>query len=154
MAADVCFRKALPADLPAILALEQVCPEAPHWPPYIWLEILNDQQGTVPLRAAFVAESYGGLLGFVVAAVAAQLSELESIAVDAHARRQGIGKALCLHAFHWSRSAGAAEIELEVRASSGAALSLYHSLGFTQQGMRRAYYRDPADDAVLMSARL
>jgi ribosomal-protein-alanine N-acetyltransferase len=55
----------------------------------------------------------------------------------------------------WSREREAAQvIELEVRASSMSALALYSSLGFTEQGRRRGYYRDPIEDAVLMSAPL
>jgi ribosomal-protein-alanine N-acetyltransferase len=45
-------------------------------------------------------------------------------------------------------------IELEVRASSVGALALYGSLGFTEQERRLRYYRNPIEDAMLMSAPL
>jgi ribosomal protein S18 acetylase RimI-like enzyme len=48
------------------------------------------------------------------------------------------------------RAAGVLEIVLEVRASNRQALAFYRSAGFGQTGLRRAYYADPIEDAVLM----
>jgi ribosomal-protein-alanine N-acetyltransferase len=48
------------------------------------------------------------------------------------------------------RAAGILEIILEVRASNRPALAFYRSAGFGQAGLRRAYYVDPIEDAVLM----
>jgi ribosomal-protein-alanine N-acetyltransferase len=48
------------------------------------------------------------------------------------------------------RTAGVDALLLEVRASNGAALSLYASLGFVEAGRRRRYYLDPEEDASLM----
>jgi ribosomal-protein-alanine N-acetyltransferase len=45
-------------------------------------------------------------------------------------------------------------MELEVRATRDVPRRLYASLGFLEQGIRRGYYRDPEDDAVLMSVAL
>jgi ribosomal-protein-alanine N-acetyltransferase len=147
-------RPALAADAAGILALEQACAEAPHWSPAVWQRILSREEAQQPARAAFIAEGGNGILGFAVVSCAAAVAELESIAVRPSARCQGIGKALCHAAFDWSRTAGAAVIELEVRASSLAAHALYASLGFAEQGRRRNYYRNPADDAILMSVPL
>jgi ribosomal-protein-alanine N-acetyltransferase len=49
---------------------------------------------------------------------------------------------------------GARGMELEVRAASVGALELYRSLGFAERGRRRRYYREPIEDAVLMTAEL
>jgi len=106
------------------------------------------------MRASFVAEGDGEILGFAVASRAGELAELESVVVSESARRKGIGKALCQQVMDWSRNAGASELELEVRASSGGALELYRSLGFVEQTRRREYYRNPTEDAVLMAAKL
>ena len=43
---------------------------------------------------------------------------------------------------------------LEARASNLAALELYRQLGFAEAGRRRGYYREPAEDAVLMHLKL
>jgi ribosomal-protein-alanine N-acetyltransferase len=65
-----------------------------------------------------------------------------------------VGKALCIAAMAWARGRALKLIELEVRASSVGAVALYRSLGFMERGTRRRYYRDPIEDAVMMSALL
>jgi ribosomal-protein-alanine N-acetyltransferase len=153
MSADWLIRRASPADLEAILAIAQACAEAPHWSHSVWLAALGGEQGRGSMRASFVAEADGAIVGFAVASRAGELAELESVAVSQSARRKGIGKALCQQVMDWSRD-GASELELEVRASSDGAQALYRSLGFVEQARRREYYRNPTDDAVLMVARL
>ncbi len=148
------IRQARPTDLEAILALERTCAEAPHWSRALWMAALGEQQAEGPVRAGFVAEDAAEMLGFAVASRGGALAELESVVVSELARRRGIGRALCRQVMDWSRNVGASELELEVRASSGGALALYRLLGFTEQGSRREYYRNPTEDAVLMSIRL
>ncbi|MGP8260064.1 MAG: GNAT family N-acetyltransferase [Acidobacteriaceae bacterium] len=82
--------------------------------------------------------------------VSNRVAELESVVVSANARRAGIGCALCRAVLDWSRSEGASEVVLEVRANSTAAVALYASLGFTQVARRPRYYRGPDDDALLL----
>jgi ribosomal-protein-alanine N-acetyltransferase len=147
-------RRASPADLEAILAIEQACDEAPHWSRASWLAALSEDERTEPARASFVAESNNGIIGFSVFSCMGKLAELESIAVSIPARCQGVGRALCRRGMDWSRNRGTGTIELEVRASSSGALVLYRSLGFIEQGRRRGYYREPTEDAVLMAAAL
>lgn len=152
MPADYCLRRASLADLEAIVGLEKTCAEAPHWSPLVWTNALNDEQGSHPLRVTFVAEGDSGLLGFIVASCAFRRVELENLAVSAPARRRGLGYALCQQMMAWSRELGAETIELEVRASSEGAQTLYRSLGFVEQGRRQKYYSDPIEDSVLMAA--
>jgi len=147
------IRRAAPSDLEAILAIEQASAEAPHWNHCQWLVALSLDQKTEPVRASFVAERRGTLVGFAVANRSGELAELESVVVSGPARRKGIGKALCEQVMDWARD-GASELELEVRSSSNGALALYRSLGFVEQARRPEYYRDPTEDAVLMAARL
>ena len=154
MSAAWLIRAATPADLDAILAIEQASTGAPHWSHFQWLAALSPDRETAPIRAVFAAEGNGGIVGFAVASRAGDLAELESVAVSPSARRKGIGKALCRQVMDWSRNTGTSELELEVRASSASALALYRSLGFVEQARRREYYRNPTEDAVLMAARL
>jgi ribosomal-protein-alanine N-acetyltransferase len=83
-----------------------------------------------------------------------RIAELESVVVSANSRRAGIGRALCRAVLDWSRSQGATELVLEVRAASSAAIALYAGLGFTLAARRPRYYRDPDDDALLMRLHL
>ncbi|RXH56730.1 ribosomal protein S18-alanine N-acetyltransferase [Granulicella sibirica] len=140
-------------DIEAILAIERSAPEAPHWPSQEYRKALEPAAGAVH-RKLFVCETPEGLLGFAVGTVldaGGQCEgELENLAVREEARRQGIGLALCTAVFSWCQEQAAKEVALEVRASSAGAIRLYEKLGFQKIGERRAYYREPLDDAILM----
>jgi len=66
----------------------------------------------------------------------------------------GLGRTLFDALVKELRAADVAEIVLEVRASNHDALAFYRSAGFSQTGLRRAYYVDPIEDASLMRFRL
>lgn len=148
-------RTAGPADMPGVIALERATAEAPHWAEAVYSTIV----GAGGLRRCIVvAEAEGKLIGFAVGKVidiGGEVSaELESVAVGVEARRSGVGRALCGAVTEWCRARGAATLELEVRAESAGAIALYGGLGFVPVGRRREYYREPADDAVLMRLEL
>ena len=153
-AADWIVRRALPTDLASIVAIERECAEAPHWSEAVWLAVLAEEEGSEPARESFVSEGSDGVVGFAVVSCSCGVAELESVAVAERVRREGVGRALCGAAMEWAQRRAAEMIELEVRASSMGALALYCSLGFRETGVRRGYYRDPVEDAVLMSASL
>src|ERR1700677_286689 len=117
MAANWIIRHASPADLDAILAIEQARASAPRGTRAVWLAALSGERGRELVRASYVAEGNEEIFGFAVASRAGQTAELESVAVAPSARRRGIGKKLCQQVMDWSRS-GASELELEVRVSS------------------------------------
>ncbi|GAC1419101.1 MAG: ribosomal protein S18-alanine N-acetyltransferase [Acidobacteriaceae bacterium] len=163
----VTIRRARQDDLHCVLAVEQGSDTAPHWSRQIYEEMLEEPVAGRPRRCFLVAESWqerasGGygpeVIGFVVAMVCGGavseivgcVGELESVVVSAVFRRGGVGQTLCLSAVEWCREQGAVEVQLEVRAGSHGALSLYRRLGFIEAGRRRGYYREPDDDALLM----
>ncbi len=139
------------SDLDAIVALERATENAPHWPLSAYAAILADSASP---RCLLVAQTAGQLEGFAVGLVSPSSAELESVVVAASSRRAGVGRGLCNAVLDWTRSKGATEIILEVRAVSAGAIALYASLGFTETGRRPRYYRDPEDDAVLMRRQL
>lgn len=148
-------RAAFAEDIAAVAALEREIAEAPHWSVPDYAAILSS--GGLQ-RCMFVAEFDGELAGFVVGKVveagSEALAELESVAVHVEMRRKGVGAALCEAVVDWCRAQSAAVLDLEVRSASVGAIALYERLGFERMGLRRAYYRDPADDAVLMRLKL
>lgn len=151
-------RPAREADLEELFQLERSTATAPHWPRAAYNAILEEDI-FAPRRCLLVADGLvgdrAGLRGFAIGVVhPAGDAELESVAVAETARRQGIGAALCGAVARWCRAEGATELLLEVRASSGGAIALYGRLGFTVTGRRSGYYRDPADDALLMRLEL
>jgi ribosomal-protein-alanine N-acetyltransferase len=148
------LRTARASDLDAILALERATRNAPHWPLAAYQAILDSP---LPQRCLMVAESGDGLAGFAVGLVHPEperVAELESVVVAGSARRAGIGHALCKAVIDWCQACGAAEVILEVRAGSAAAIALYAGLGFMRAGRRPRYYVDPDDDALAMRLEL
>jgi ribosomal-protein-alanine N-acetyltransferase len=149
-------RAADAADLAEVVALERGIAEAPHWAQAEYGAIVGaaqDGDGAVR-RCFFVAEEEGGLVGFAVGKVIGlgvqSVAELESVAVKAAERRGGVGRALCLAVIEWCRGQMATALELEVRVESVGAIAMYAGLGFVTVGRRVGYYRDPAEDAVMM----
>ena len=149
------IRVAEAADVAGVVALERGIVEAPHWAEGEYAAMVRaDNAGGAVRRGFFVAEGEGRLLGFAVGKVIGSdtesVGELESVAVEASARRRGVGRALCAAVAEWCRERGAAALELEVRAGSAGAIALYGRLGFLVVGRRAGYYLAPVEDAVLM----
>lgn len=103
-----------------------------------------------PPNAADVRE----LEGFIAARVLAGELHINNVGVPAPSRRQGIGSALLRAAFEQGASCGARAAVLEVRAGNLTAQSVYARHGFVVAGRRRAYYRGPTEDALVMTAPL
>lgn len=144
-------RPAEAGDFRGVWEIQAATREAPQWSEATWRALLGaDGGGGHPARIAFVAEdAEGTLVGFAVASCVAEIAEVESIAVEAGARRQGMGRGLLDAVIAWAGGRGATAIVLEVRASNVAARRLYAGMGFSEQGERRRYYREPEEDAVL-----
>ncbi len=94
------------------------------------------------------------LYGFVAARVAADEVHINNIGVRAEARGRGIGATLLRATLAAGRRLGAQRALLEVRAGNLPAQALYRSCGFEVAGRRRNYYREPPEDALVMSAAL
>jgi ribosomal-protein-alanine N-acetyltransferase len=170
MSVEVSIRPAEIKDAAAVLEIERSCTEAPHWREAVWAQLLVQRSQYAlrdpidgPQRVCLVAEQEGEIIGFIVISVLSgeglrvcgnSLAEIESLAVREDARRRGVGRSLCLQAMLQAQTMGAQSMQLEVRSASVAALALYRSLGFVEQGRRTRYYRDPEDDAVLMAIAL
>jgi ribosomal-protein-alanine N-acetyltransferase len=75
---------------------------------------------------------------------------INNIAVKPEARGHGLGTALLAHVLVEAARVGARRATLEVRPSNEAALKLYEHLGFRVAGTRRAYYRNPIEDALIL----
>jgi ribosomal-protein-alanine N-acetyltransferase len=148
------IRQMAAADIDAVLALEQKTPEAPHWNRLEYECCLASADPGSVVRAAFVAEAGGEVVGFSVGKMVAGVCDLESMAVDCEARGRGMGAALVTAVTDWARANGADRIELEARASNTRAIRLYERAGLRREGLRTGYYHSPDEDAVLMGAAL
>jgi ribosomal-protein-alanine N-acetyltransferase len=140
-------------DLDRVVEIAAGLPHAPHWPRTVYEAALKPWS---PRRVSLVAEvpESGTSAGFAIARLSPPEAELETIAVAAEFQGRGIGRELLRDLGRAVGNPGVSEIVLEVRASNLAALGLYHSLGFQEEGRRIRYYADPIEDAVLMRLRL
>ena len=77
-------------------------------------------------------------------------AHITTVAVRQAFRGRGLGKALMLAMLDCARDLGARMVTLEVRKSNATAIKMYEELGFRQQGVRRRYYTDNGEDALIM----
>ena len=150
---NILLRPAEALDLQQLLALAEDCPGAPRWAQRTWQQILESPT-TGAQRIVLLAQSVNEFVGFGVLGLSADDAEIESLAVSTAWRRRGIARRLCHDLLGWARARGARHASLEVRVSNAAARSLYESLGFHEVAVRRGYYRDPEEDALVMTTEL
>jgi ribosomal-protein-alanine N-acetyltransferase len=91
------------------------------------------------------------IIGFSGIWVLANEAHITNIAVRQQYQRRGIGELLLISTIDLAKERRASTMTLEVRASNYAAQKLYSKYGFTQVGLRRGYYLDNREDAVIMS---
>jgi ribosomal-protein-alanine N-acetyltransferase len=90
------------------------------------------------------------VLGYAIAWIVSDESEIANLAVTPGARRRRIGLMLLDRILRAAAAAGARFVFLEVRESNVAARALYGSRGFEVAGRRKQYYRKPVEDALIM----
>ena len=140
------IRSAALNDVPAILAIEQQAPTAAHWTTEQYNKLV---EGGVVL----VADEAGKLCGFICAQAVAGEWEVENVVVAAELLRRGIANELVSELIKSAERKAASAILLEVRESNVPARRLYEKHGFREVGRRRAYYGDPAEEAILYALR-
>ena len=100
-----------------------------------------------------VAEEEGKILGYCGLLMVLDEGDITNVAVEKSRRGQGIGEALVRELAARAARRGIALLHLEVRQSNQAARGLYRKLGFLEDGLRKGYYEEPREDAVLMTLR-
>lgn len=141
-------RRAILADLDRIAEIER----ASFADPWTY-DALATALGLAHIRFLVAMEDGGTawrLVGYVVALVMGDEGEIADIAVDASARRAGVGGLLLARVEEEMARCGVRALYLEVRESNLAALGLYRARGFEAVGRRRGYYRHPVEDALIL----
>ena len=137
-------RKASREDLRQISEIEKTSFKDPY--PVSLLSLLL----TISPEYFLVAEDSGRILGYVSALTEKSgKAHLVSIAVHPKHRKKGVARVLLENLMERLEAENVREIWLEVRVSNRAAVSLYRSLGFQEQGIIEAYYED-GEDALSM----
>jgi ribosomal-protein-alanine N-acetyltransferase len=140
------IRKMILADLEQVVAIDQVSFSLP-WPPRSFQFELTDN----PASRCWVVELDNKIIAMIVSWLILDELHVATIATHPEFRRQGIGKTLLTHALKSAREEGVVRSFLEVRASNQAAIEMYKSFGFVEDGRRKEYYKDNHEDAILMT---
>lgn len=137
------LRRASVEDVDELLTLDAACFAVP-WAAASWRAELSDARSIVLLAGVPTP-------AFACAAIVFDACELRRIGVSPSARGKGVGRDLLLAVIAHARASGCDRVELEVAAQNSAALALYRAAGFAEVGRRPRYYREPVDDALLMT---
>ena len=130
--------------VPQVAELEKLCFSDP------WSEKSVESELNNPLSLWLVAVDDEIVSGYVGSQSVMGESDMMNIAVHPDYRRQGIAEALVLALVDALREKGNHCLTLEVRASNAPAIALYEKLGFMQVGLRKNYYRNPKEDALIL----
>ncbi len=131
-------------DLDQIMAIENVCfPTA--WPRRVFeMELKSSRSFTR------VSRMLDTVVGYAVAWTVYDEGHILNIAVHPEFRRMGIGEDLMTDCLDYFSGRHAKYALLEVRISNEGAMKLYEKLGFKSIGIRRGYYNDTGEDAIVM----
>lgn len=137
-------RRAVAADIPRIVEVEAAAFPNP-WSGASFRSLLSRRDVVF-----LVAEVEGDVVGHAVLWWVGEEGELANLAVDPAHRDTGVGGTLLEAVLAEARGAGVTRVFLEVRASNQRARRLYRRRGFVRVGVRRGYYRNPTEDALLL----
>jgi len=140
---DVEVRRLAYGDLPAVIALERQSFPAP------WSLAMFVLELSKPTSICLGAVYQGELVAYLICSRYHTVWHVMNIAVDRRRRRGGVATALMERLFELT-SDGADRYTLEVRVSNEEAISMYESFGFRSAGLRRRYYHDNNEDALIM----
>lgn len=136
MSSGITIRRAATGDIDAIAAIQSESPGAASWDPNSYLD-----------HDCLVAKLDGQAVGFLVTRPTGPgETEILNLAVAPAWRRRGVARALLDGVLR--KASG--EIFLEVRESNTAARQLYRAVGFQEIGVRRDYYDEPSEAAIVM----
>ena len=99
----------------------------------------------------FGAYDGGVLVGYLIVYYVLDEGEIARIAVEESFRRQGAAGAMLAELAGFCKEKGITKLMLEVRQGNKTAIAFYKAHGFKEDGVRRGYYKEPSEDAVLMS---
>ena len=98
-----------------------------------------------------VVEEKGQILGYCGLLMVLDEGDITNVAVRRDRQKEGIGNFLMESLIRLAAERGVTTIHLEVRVGNDRAIRLYERNGFTRDGIRKGYYSDPTEDALLMT---
>lgn len=144
-AAPLSFSRLSQEYIPAVMQIETEAYPDPWTYNMFRQEIYNENSHFYLLFSGNVLAGYGGFWLLLDEIHITRMTIIPAL------RGRGLAKQLMGYLFDVARKCGAETARLEVRESNRTALRLYESLGFVQEGCRKAYYRHSNEDAIVMA---
>jgi ribosomal-protein-alanine N-acetyltransferase len=132
-------------DLDDVMEIEQRCFTSP-WSRYAFTCELKDNQ----FSHYIIAKVDGKTVGYGGMWIVLNEAHVTNVGVLPEYRGEGIGELIMRSLMAIAKNHGADKMTLEVRKSNYVAQNLYSKLGFEPRGIRRGYYIDNKEDAVIM----
>ncbi len=136
------------ADLPEVAKIEAECFAEPWSISSLKLYLGKDAYAVV------AKDTNGSILGYGGMVLAPGEGQIINLAVRAEQRQKGIGSRLLQSLLQKAEDLSLESVSLEVRVSNQKAISLYQRFGFRTSGIRKHFYRHPAEDAAVMNISL
>ncbi len=140
-----CVRPATSKDIDAICNVERLCFIVPWSRQSFQLEIEKNL-----CARYFVAQDADFIVGYGGMWLVLDEAHITNVAVHPLYRRRGIGEGIIRALMKEANDSGVEIMTLEVRVSNKAAQNLYRKLGFIGAGIRKRYYSDNNEDALIM----
>ncbi len=160
------IRPATPSDTPFMLELERENPTSVNWSHEHYKSLFRIAAPGLSKYFVLVAEDpsesksvaastpASPIVGYLAAHCVDRDWELQYVVVAKEFRRRRVGTSLMNEFISHVRATGGSQIFLEVRESNQGARRLYSGLGFEEAGLRKSYYANPSEDAILCRLRL
>jgi ribosomal-protein-alanine N-acetyltransferase len=140
----VIFRPMLEVDLDQVTAIEKASMPSP------WSKELFEEELRRPLAHYFVVEVEGQVAGYMGYWQAPEEAHIINLAISPEFRRKGLGQAMIDRCVEFAAKRGSRIATLEVRAGNQAAQALYEKCQFRFIAIRKQYYSDNLEDAIVM----
>lgn len=144
MMAELILRQMREPDVKRVSELERICFRTPWSYSSLLGELSNDVAYYV------VAEIDGLIVGYAGVWIMFDEEHMTNIAVDPEFRKKGIARKMILHLMKEGLKKGAERMTLEVRENNHSAQRLYASLDFAFAGIRKHYYTDTGENALIL----
>ncbi len=138
------FREMKPEDAAAVEQVEKACFAIPWSRESFWQEAANEQ------TFYLLALEEERVIGYAGAWLVAGEAQVTNVAVHPEFRGRGVATSLMAELIRVVKARGVTAMTLEVRPSNAAALAVYAKFGLKSVGLRKGYYQDNGEDAMIL----
>lgn len=143
---EIIYRKMTADDVEAVYEIEVESFTLPWTKESFFYEMAENQNA----HYVIAEHELHGIIGYCGMWVILDECHITNVAVTNRMRGKGIGEGLMREAIRVSKELGVIHMTLEVRVSNTVAQNLYRKLGFIEGGIRKGYYTDNLEDALIM----